>query len=511
LETSKINRQEDMKNIKRPQLETRNDHGHPRYVVAGLLLGMILLGQIALGQSVTKPLYSVVDLKSDFNIFRSALEEGHPGIYRYNSKGTMNSIFDAAEISITRPMGEREFKILLSKITSQIGCGHLAVLAPKIDQDKFDKEATAIPFQPYYSDGRLSVLTNFSEIQDNGFVGARIMSINGHSTSDILKAMFAIMPADGNNKTYKYRNLTYSRYFTRYFYFLYGDTAFYTVEYSSGAGVKTAKLAGLPFGELNAIRDKKYPRHFLSDPLEFKLEDDKKTAYLKIESFDGDVLEQKQIDFPKFLQSAFNRIDSNKIKTLIIDLRNNHGGTDEFGKLLFSYLIPHDFEYYSSLTTSTDSYGFFKYTNMPSPRVPSGMLKGNAAGTFDVVRHPNVGKQKPLLPTYSGKIYVLINGGCFSTASECISMIHANTDAVFIGEESGGGYYGNNSGMVPEMTLPNTTIRIAIPLMKYVMAVKDYQFKDHGLFPNYEVIPKIEDKINGHDPELEFAHKLINK
>jgi hypothetical protein len=325
--------------------------------------------------------------------------------------------------------------------------------------------------------------------------------------------MFAIMPADGNNKTYKYRNLTYSKYFTRYFYYLYGDTGSYTVEYILGAGsdVKKVKLTGLLFSELTAIRDKKYPQHFLSDPLEFKIEDDKKTAYFKIESFDEDVLEQKKIDFPGFLQSAFNRIDSNKIKNLIIDLRNNHGGTDEFGKLLFSYLTAHDFNYYSSLTTSRDSFGFFKYTNMRSPKVPSGLLKANTSGTFDVVRHPNVGKQKPMFPTYTGKIYVLINGGCFSTASECISMIHSNTNAVFIGEESGGGYYGNNSGMVPEMTLPNTKIRVAIPLMKYVMAVKDYPFKDHGLFPNYEVIPKIADKINGEDLELEFAKKLINK
>ncbi len=477
------------------------------------ILLLLFLRSFVFAQTVTGPGYSAAELKSDLKIFRSALEEGHPGIYRYSSKATMDSIFEATEFAINRSMGEREYKILLSNVTSRIGCGHLAVLAPKIDQDKFDKEATAIPFQPYYSNGKLFVLTNFSAILDKGFVGARIVSINGHSTNDMLKDMFAIMPADGNNKTYKYRNLTYSKYFTRYFYYLYGDTSSYTVEYISGVGarIKKAKLAGLLFDDLNAVCDKKYPRHFLSDPLEFKLEDDKKTAYLKIETFDGDVLEQKKIDLPNFLQSAFNRIDSNKIKNLIIDLRNNHGGTDEFGKLLFSYLVSHDFDYYSSLTTSTDNYRFFKYTNMSSPKVPNGLLKANAAGTFDVIRHPNVGKQKPLLPNYSGNIYVLINGGCFSTTSECISMIHSNTDAVFIGEESGGGYYGNNSGMVPEITLPNTKIRIAIPLMKYVMAVKDYRFKDHGLFPNYEVIPKIANKINGNDPELEFAKKLISR
>ena len=477
------------------------------------ILLLLVLPLFVSAQTVTKPGYSVGELKSDFKIFRSALEEGHPGIYRYNSKASMDVIFDAAENSITGPMGESEFKILLSKITSQIGCGHLAVLAPKIDQDRYDKEATAIPFQPYYSDGKLYVLNNFSALPDKGFVGARIVSVNGHSTKDMLEDMFAIMPADGKNKTYKYRNLTYSKYFTRYFNFLYGDTGYYTVEYSSGAGtkVKKAKLAALLVSDLTALRDKKYPRHFLSDPLEFKLESDKKTAYLKIESFDGDVLEQKKIDFPNFIQSVFNRIDSNKIKNLIIDLRNNHGGTDEYGKLLFSYLIARDFDYYSSLTLNTDSFRFFKYTSMSGRKVPGSLIKANAIGTFDVIRHPNVGKQKPSQPIFSGKIYVLINGGCFSTASECISMIHSNTDAVFIGEESGGGYYGNNSGMVPEMTLPTTHIRIAIPLMKYVMAVKDYQFKDHGLFPTYVVIPKIADEINGNDPELKYAKKLINQ
>jgi hypothetical protein len=476
------------------------------------ILLLLFLPSLIFAQIVTPSLYSTTELKSDFKIFRLALEEGHAGIYRYKSKTTMDSIFDAADISISRPMVESEYKLLLSKITSQIGCGHLAVLAPKSNQDKFDKEPTAIPFQPYYSDGRLYVLTNFSAIPDKGFVGGLIVSINGHSTKDMLRDMFAIMPADGNNKTYKYRNLTYSKYFTRYFCFLYGATSSYKVEYISGDGksVKKATLAGLLFDELNAIRDKKYPRHFLSDPLEFSLEDDKKTAYLKIETFDGDLLEQKKIDFQNFLQSAFNRIDSNKITNLIIDLRNNHGGKDEFGKLLFSYLTPCDFDYYSSLTIKTDSFAFFKYSNLPVSRVPGSMIKANAAGTFDVVHHPNLGKQKPSLPIYSGKIYVLINGGCFSTASECISMIHSNTNAVFIGEESGGGYYGNNSGMVPEITLPNTRIRIDIPIMKYVMAVKDYQFKDHGLFPNFKVIPKIADKINGKDIELEFAKKMIN-
>ena len=59
------------------------------------------------------------------------------------------------------------------------------------------------------------------------------------------------------------------------------------------------------------------------------------------------------------------------------------------------------------------------------------------------------------------------------------------------------------------MTLPNRKIRIEIPLMKYVMAVKNNPFGVRGLLPNHEIVPTINQRIAGEDPELEFARKLI--
>jgi C-terminal processing protease CtpA/Prc len=148
---------------------------------------------------------------------------------------------------------------------------------------------------------------------------------------------------------------------------------------------------------------------------------------------------------------------------------------------------------------------------MAGMKPPPGMLKANSEGRFDVVQYPNLGIQKPLLPTYQGNLYVLINGTSFSTTSECLSMIHYKTNAVFIGEESGGGYYGDNGGAISEMTLPNTGIRISIPLIKYEMAVKDYKYKDRGVIPDYNVTPTVKEKITGKDAELEFANSLIKK
>lgn len=301
-----------------------------------------------------------------------------------------------------------------------------------------------------------------------------------------------------------------SRYFTRNFYILYGYTESYQVSYisQSESTVKTSKLAGLLFDKLIEIADKRYSANAL--PLaENKILETEQTGYLRITSFDKERLKDSKIDFPKFVKISFQSLAENKTRNLILDLRGNSGGTDEYGKLLFSYFINQPFDYYESLRMNKNTYNFFKYTNRPGMKTPDGMLKANSEVTFDNIQHPNIGKQTPSLPTFTGNIYVLINGGCFSTTSEFLSLLHFHTKAVFIGEESGGGYYGNSSGPTPDLKLPNSKVRVEIPLMKYAMAVKNYQYADRGLIPNHTIIPTIKDKLENQDLELEFAKDLI--
>lgn len=452
--------------------------------------------------------YAVEELKSDFNIFRAALEEAHPGLYRYNSRNTMDSIFSSYEASIQKPMTEREFRILLSKMVSNIGCGHTRVVAPKPEQDKLDAGATAIPFQLYWDRGNLYVQRNYSPLSDAELLGAKIVSINNHSAAEFMSDFQRVFPSDGRITTNKQRMLSRSRLLTRYFSYLYGYRESYEIEYipQHETAIRKTTLQGLIFDDLLDISNKRYP----APPLvEFKLLSEIKTAYLRVASFDKTPLEENKINFSKFLKNAFQTIAANRVDNLILDLRNNGGGTDEYGKLLFSYLMDREFQYYSALRMKKESFDFFKYTNRPNARAPKGMLKANSQGSFDNIQHPNAGIQKPSAPSFSGKLYVLINGFCFSTTAECLSMIHSYTNSTFIGEEGGSGYYGNNSGPTPDLILPVTKVRIEIPLMEYHMAVKDYTFKDRGLIPDHEVIPTIQDRISGNDPELEYALQLI--
>jgi hypothetical protein len=51
-----------------------------------------------------------------------------------------------------------------------------------------------------------------------------------------------------------------------------------------------------------------------------------------------------------------------------IDLRDNGGGDDAFGKILFAHLIDKPFQYYAALEVKKKEFEFLKYTDIPPER-----------------------------------------------------------------------------------------------------------------------------------------------
>jgi C-terminal processing protease CtpA/Prc len=115
------------------------------------------------------------------------------------------------------------------------------------------------------------------------------------------------------------------------------------------------------------------------------------------------------------------------------------------------------------------------------------------------------------LESFKGKVLFIINGLSFSTTSDFCAIAKSENRGIFVGEETGGGYYGNTSGETFRTTLPNSKINIAIPKYKYSNAVKKARYQDRGVIPDYVVIPSISDVIIGKDVQLEYALGLIEQ
>ena len=107
---------------------------------------------------------------------------------------------------------------------------------------------------------------------------------------------------------------------------------------------------------------------------------------------------------------------------------------------------------------------------------------------------------------------MLTSGLTYSGGSEFATLLKNYTKALFVGEEVGGGYYGNTSGNRIVLKLPNTQLNIGIPILKFVLSTPiDNNPIGHGVLPDYYVQPNISQFLEGYDAEMEYVKKMINK
>jgi C-terminal processing protease CtpA/Prc len=116
--------------------------------------------------------------------------------------------------------------------------------------------------------------------------------------------------------------------------------------------------------------------------------------------------------------------------------------------------------------------------------------------------------QQPGKPHFGGKVFILINGGSFSTTCEFTSTVHFHKRATFIGEEAGGGYYGNTSGYGTTVTLPNSKLVLNLPFQTYYLSVNGYKAADRSVMPDYPIHYTIRELLAGEDKEMAVALKL---
>jgi len=456
--------------------------------------------------------WPVEELKEDFSVLRSSIEEGHAGLYRYSTKEEMDRLFDDAFSALTEPLTELEFMRLLAPLVAALGCGHTGYQFSSGLSAYAEKLPTYLPFGLKFIGRKAYLLRNFSDSPDLP-MGGELLSINGRAMPDIIDRMLLIIPSDGRIQTAKFRKMESPRSFNMFYTIVFGLTEQYALEFRSPQdhALKNLTVPGKTRAEINRLLEERYPESAKSLP-PISLDYKRGIPVLSIRTFGSGAYTQAKISYPGFLERTFQELNDKNMASLIIDLRDNGGGEDAFGKILFAHLTDKPFQYYAALEIRKTEFDFFKCTNIPAERrsQTGGRFQKNARGWYDVLFHPNVGTQQPISPMFKGKVFVLINGRSFSASGETTSPMHYHKKAVFIGEECGAGYYGNNSGFMPTVTLPHTKIRVVIPLIRYTMAVDGYP-ADRGIIPEYPVEPTIEDLLQNKDTVMEFAIDLVSK
>jgi C-terminal processing protease CtpA/Prc len=464
-------------------------------LIAGVLLkSMGLLAQPtgAEPNDDTLPRYSVTQLQADLTFLRRAVEEVHPALYWYTPKDSLNHYFARTAAALTHPMNEQEYWPLLQALVVELHCGHTTLKHSAGYRTWFRKQPTYyFPFTVAIRQDRLFVVDNQSA-DSTLRTGTEIAAIEGHPAREVLTRMRALLAGDGYQTGFKDQQLE-AGFFDEYYWALYEAKPAYQLLLQDSAG-QQRQLTPLPkpaqsSGEtavakvpltpeqqrirrLTRLRSIIYPDILPA------------TAVLRISGFSYDELE----DYKRFHAAVFAELAQRRTRHLIIDLRGNTGGNNEIGIDLLKYLLPKGFVLTKSALASVFAPSFMPVGKNSSAAFDTTQVKRMPDGHFAFAA-ATVGPQTAYRRHhFRGKVYVVVDGGTFSAASNFAASLRAQRKVVVLGAESGGAEAGTNGGVLSQVELPHTRMVLQLPHFKLLTACARPQL-GRGVRPDVEVIP----------------------
>ena len=137
---------------------------------------------------------------------------------------------------------------------------------------------------------------------------------------------------------------------------------------------------------------------------------------------------------------------------------------------------------------------------------PLGFTK-NDDGTYSMRRlaNDNLKALKPDKTAFKGKLIILTSSANSSASTHLMSFLKGqNPDAVLIGEQTGGSAQGATAGLLFTLTLPESGIKMRIPMLQQFINVDSFEH-GYGMSPDVEVNMTAADFLSGRDPAYERA------
>ncbi len=346
------------------------------------------------------------------------------------------------------------------------------------------EESVFLPLRVHFVGNRVFV-ADASLASEKITTGAEILSINNQPVQEIVSEIFGHLSGDGFIESGK--RLQCQRYFHVY-YNLFVDPVsedFDIVTVFDSHQGREVKLKGRSLEEVERL-----PPMYQPDT-QLLLRHRENYSYMKIGAF------YNVPNYESFLSQSFGELREREVENLVLDLRQNGGGTDNYGALLVSYFAREEFGYFHEIEV-TPSYKGYGRVVVEDEK-------------YLMMSHQGLGIWKPQQNRFRGKTYLLVDGGCFSTCADVATLLDFHELAVLIGEETGGGYDGNTSGYSERIVLPHSKISVNLPMWKYTTANLGHRYFGKGALPAYRILPTVEDKEQGQDPALEKAKMLMSE
>lgn len=461
-------------------------------------------------------------LQRDYAVFQTILETHHPGLYWYTGKDSMDYYFAWGKSLLSDSLTEPAFRRVLSFVTAKINCGHTSVRSSKAWNKYSDtvRLGKLFPLSMKIWQDTMVVTANLNRRDSVLKRGTLITGINGIPAQKIVDSLVEYISTDGYNKTHKYQTLSNRGYFGSLYALVYGPSEKYTFDYKDETGV--AKIITVPVFDVDAdtigrMAIRQPARIPQPSKKERKRQQKSIIRLLRIDSVNHSAMMTlstfaKGYGLKRFFRNSFNALSDNKIEHLIVDVRGNGGGSVNNSTQITRYLAKAPFKISDSLFAIKKKSPYDRYiqnhfwNNLFITLFTKKRKDGNYHfGYFE--RHYFKPKKNN---HYDGQTYIVTGGNSFSATTLFAAALVKQDNVTVVGEETGGGAYGNSAWLIPDVTLPETGVRFRLPLFRLVID-KTTPKNGRGVQPEVNSFPDIETIRRNGDYKIEKVMELIEK
>ena len=458
--------------------------------------------------------FSPASLQEDVEVLQGVLESHHPGLYWYQSRDEWNRKLQGVYQELNDSLTELEFRKKLRQLVSSIRCGHTNIQSSRSIQRNNDTASIRdlFPLSLKCWQDTMVILGNLDAKDIVLNRGVQILSINGRTAKQIIDTLSGYITGDGFNKTHPDQVLSGWGSFGVY-YRLYLDTsAQLSINYIDQQGLEQSTIRNLYTPKKDtaarrtqpALSKKEKKNQAIERIRSLQIDTANRQALMQINSFG----ENGQLR--RFFRKGFQLLNQNQVSDLIIDVRNNGGGRVGNSTSFSRYISKRPFKVADSLYAIRrhSKYGKYIQHNLAIQALMPFLTKKRKDGFYHFgyfERHRFSPKKKN---HFDGRTYILTSGYSFSATTLFINAVKGQPGVTVVGEETGGGAYGNSAWEIPTAVLPNTRIRLKLPLFRMVMD-KNGPNNGRGIFPDVEVGATPESIRLNYDNKMRVTQSLI--
>ena len=470
----------------------------------------------AFAQSPKPQRLSLEQITSDVELTKKTYALIHPGYARYATVAQLNTAWDGiiTEARTGNGMNQGDFYLAMQKALTLIRCDHTKAELPKALRTERNNVPVYLPLRWQMIEGRglISIPPAETVIER----GDEIIAIDGRPLKELISEVETYIPYDGNTVWARIGGIGESLEFMGGAIDHFGAllwnverTAKLDIKTTSGE-LKSVTVDRITFDAWKKYGDSKANMRNFKDAVSYE-RIGKIAGYLKVDTF---VNYRDPIKPDKLFDPIFKSIKQEGRAFLILDLRENGGGSTDAQMRLIAHLISEPLKATKDMRVATLNLDAVRehlstWDKRALKPNPIGFKK-NSDGTYSLRSFVDDDLKviKPDKSYFEGTLIILTSGSNSSGSTNLSATLRSHSDAVLIGERTGGSAEGPTAGLLFTLTLPESGIRTRVPFFRYYNNVESFE-PGMGVSPDIEAPMTAAAYLAGNDPAYDAALAYI--